>query len=247
MTLTPRALELSPDIRECLSMLDRIDRRHKPTDLRNAEAQVSIRCDDVFAAVLCPELLETVAQEAPRLRLAIVSEHHYSLEDFRRGTVDLEVGGRSHFPPEVIVRRVGTEFLEGIVRADHPIFRVRITAETFARFPRVVAETQLDFQKALHVALSSRNLDTGSINLITPSLYTAAASTLRSDLIATAPGVMARNLARLFGLATFKVPLDLPIIPVGVAWHARLQADDIHRWLRRKVISIVQASLRKRG
>src|SRR6185437_7800514 len=75
MTLTPRALELSPDIRECLSMLDRIDRRHKPTDLRNAEAQVSIRCDDVFAAVLCPELLETVAQEAPRLRLAIVSEH----------------------------------------------------------------------------------------------------------------------------------------------------------------------------
>ncbi|GAA3071712.1 hypothetical protein GCM10020000_65460 [Streptomyces olivoverticillatus] len=34
-------------------------------------------------------------------------------------------------------------------------------------------------------------------------------------------------------LAVLEIPLSLPQVPMGMAWHARLDADPAHAWLRR--------------
>lgn len=43
--------------------------------------------------------------------------------------------------------------------------------------------------------------------------------------------------ARSFGPRPFTVPLRLPSIPIGMAWHPRNDADPAHRWLRSRIRS----------
>lgn len=42
-------------------------------------------------------------------------------------------------------------------------------------------------------------------------------------------------LAAALGLVTFEVPLRLPPLRLGLAWHPRHDADPAHAWLRRTV------------
>ncbi|MFE3939857.1 LysR family transcriptional regulator, partial [Streptomyces goshikiensis] len=41
------------------------------------------------------------------------------------------------------------------------------------------------------------------------------------------------------GLRTFPVPLDLPPLDIGMAWHPRNGADPAHRWFRSHVRAAV--------
>lgn len=54
-------------------------------------------------------------------------------------------------------------------------------------------------------------------------------------------------LAHGMGLETFPVPLELPTLPFGMAWHSRHDADPAHTWLRdraRDLITSQEARLR---
>lgn len=48
-------------------------------------------------------------------------------------------------------------------------------------------------------------------------------------------GSWALPLATALGLVTFEVPLRLPPLRLGLAWHPRHDADPVHAWLRRTV------------
>ncbi|MEU6407411.1 hypothetical protein [Microbispora sp. NPDC046933] len=37
------------------------------------------------------------------------------------------------------------------------------------------------------------------------------------------------------------IPLDLPRLPVGQAWHARHDADPAHRWLRQEIRQVARS------
>ena len=50
--------------------------------------------------------------------------------------------------------------------------------------------------------------------------------------IATLPATVAHLLAEQLGLAVSPPPLDLPEPPVAMLWHARLQDDPGHAWMR---------------
>ncbi|MCE0447471.1 hypothetical protein LT493_34595 [Streptomyces tricolor] len=41
-----------------------------------------------------------------------------------------------------------------------------------------------------------------------------------------------RPLADTLGLVTFEIPLRLPAVQLGFAWHPRHDADPAHAWLR---------------
>jgi DNA-binding transcriptional LysR family regulator len=243
MIVTPRAKSLLPALRDCLDQLAQLDLVLPVRTPRDFRGDIRIRCDDVFAGAILQALFEFVGREAPGLTIRIVTELSYSSEDFRSGMVDLEVGGRGEFPPEVIVRPVGQDSLYGIVRPDHPILKQTIDAARFAAYPHVVSSTQKDFEGAMRRALAMSGL-AREIRLETPTIFSAAIATRRSDLIACAPGVIAHDLGALLGLALFKVPLDLPEIRVSVAWHSRLKSEPAHQWLRNALIAIVDRKLR---
>lgn len=62
--------------------------------------------------------------------------------------------------------------------------------------------------------------------------FSASLFVLRqTDLIGLAASRTVPQTAAL-GLVTFEVPLELPPLPIGLAWHPRHDADPAHVWLR---------------
>jgi DNA-binding transcriptional LysR family regulator len=63
-----------------------------------------------------------------------------------------------------------------------------------------------------------------------------------SDLLATAPGLLQSHLLR--GLASAKVPLPCPSLPMYMIWHLRHQHDPAHQWLRRELEAVTKTVLK---
>ena len=64
------------------------------------------------------------------------------------------------------------------------------------------------------------------VAVVVPSHTSATILARSTDLIA----LTANNAEP--GLRTFQIPLELPRIDVGMAWHPRNDADPAHRWFR---------------
>lgn len=79
------------------------------------------------------------------------------------------------------------------------------------------------------VALAELGLERQVVGTV--GTFTASLFVLRdSDLIGLI-GSSGVPLATTLGLAAFEVPLPLPPIPLGLAWHPRHDADPAHAWL----------------
>jgi DNA-binding transcriptional LysR family regulator len=53
------------------------------------------------------------------------------------------------------------------------------------------------------------------------------------------PERIARHLAKLYPVTLLTPPVPLPRFTMSMAWHARLDNDPAHRWLRDVVIKVV--------
>jgi DNA-binding transcriptional LysR family regulator len=62
-----------------------------------------------------------------------------------------------------------------------------------------------------------------------------------SELLATVPALLQSHLLR--GLASAKVPVPCPALPMYMIWHMRHQHDAAHRWLRTELEAVVGAAL----
>lgn len=54
-----------------------------------------------------------------------------------------------------------------------------------------------------------------------------------TDLIALITPDWLSTITAELGLRTFQIPLELPRLDVGIAWHPRNDADPAHRWFRK--------------
>lgn len=59
-----------------------------------------------------------------------------------------------------------------------------------------------------------------------------------TPLLATVPGLLQHHLMR--GLASAKVPVPCPEMPMYMIWHLRHQQDPAHQWLRQQLQAVAQ-------
>ncbi|GAA4423896.1 hypothetical protein GCM10023148_25940 [Actinokineospora soli] len=57
-----------------------------------------------------------------------------------------------------------------------------------------------------------------------------------ADLVATVPERHTEGLRH--GMRAFALPFRAPEVAVSLSWHARLDADPAHRWLRDRVAAV---------
>lgn len=122
----------------------------------------------------------------------------------------------------------------GVVRAGHPLLDGELTPE---RYATVAGHLNVSRRGRLHgpvdTALAELGLErrvVGTVGAFPASLFVLRGS----DLIGLI-GSWSVPLATALGLVTFEVPLDLPPISIGLAWHPRHDADPAHAWFRRCV------------
>ncbi|MDJ0386301.1 LysR family transcriptional regulator [Streptomyces sp. G-G2] len=230
MVATPHALAIHGEVRAVVERARSVFLSGGQIDLATLTRTFTVLANDALVAALGPALLGRVAREAPGVRLRFLSESHADLPSLREGVADLELGIVDTRSPEVRVESLADERMLAAVRPGHPLLRGRVTARRFAAAEHLIASRRGRLEGPVDTALAELGLTrrvVGSVGTFAASLFVLRESDLVGLLTAHAV-----PLADALGLETFEIPLDLPALRFGMAWHPRHDADPAHAWLR---------------
>ncbi|MDQ1016867.1 LysR family transcriptional regulator [Streptomyces afghaniensis] len=237
MVPTPRALAVRAEVS---AVVERARALFAPadTDLRTVTRTFTMLCHDAVAAACGPDLFTRAARDAPGIRLRFLTESHVDGPFLREGTADLEVGVIDTVAPEVRVESLYEDRMVGVVRAGHPLLEGELTPE---RFALEADHLTVSRRGKLHGPVDEALAELGLARRVVGSVGTFPASlfVLRATDLTGLVNSWSVPLARALGLATFDVPLRLPPVRLGLAWHPRHDADPAHAWLRGAVREIL--------
>jgi DNA-binding transcriptional LysR family regulator len=241
MSLTPTAAALLPSLSRGLSELRATLSQEPVFDPKSTRRAFSLTMVDYAQLLLLPKMLAHLGREAPLVDLSIINEANW-IEPLQAGTIDLafHVAGSVH--SGMHSRALFSDGFVCMIRKGHPVARAREPL-TLAKYlsmqhvvvapsgaPGSVVDSELERRgKSRRVALRVPNF------LVTPGVVS------ESDFISTLPERLARHLAKLHPVTLLAPPVPLPRFTMSLAWHARLDNDPAHRWLREVVFKLVGA------
>ncbi|MFC8126199.1 LysR family transcriptional regulator [Streptomyces sp. NPDC057302] len=230
MVPTPHALAVRAEVSAVVERARALFAGPGATDLRTVSRTLTVLGHDAIAAAYGPALFARAAAEAPGVRIRFLGESHVDAPLLREGTADLELGVIDTVAPEVRVERLRDDRMLGVARPGHPLLQGELTPERFAAADHITVSRKGRLKGPLDTAFAELGLArrvVGSVGTFPSSFFLL----LRTDLVGLAVS-WARPLTDTLGLVTFDIPLDLPELELGMAWHPRHDADPAHAWLR---------------
>ncbi|MFD4535429.1 LysR family transcriptional regulator [Kitasatospora sp. NPDC058397] len=214
-----------------------------PAGLRNT---FTLQAADLVGAALAHGLLQLARREAPGVSFRIRAEELEAGPALRDGRIDLEVGSIDHVDPETRVEELVSLRMVAAVRAGHPLTEGPLTPARLAAAHHIAVSRRGRFTGPLDTALAEQDLHR-RVSVVLPSHLAAMTLATRSDLVclvpAALPGAAPSPLthdAGALGLHLLDIPLALPPLTIGMAWHPRHTADGAHRWLRDAVRQVLR-------
>lgn len=234
---TARAEKLALQARELLSALHGFAQSDH-FDPAQWKAHITIAANDLQRDLLLPTLMASLRQRAPGLTLRVIPSDVPSLEMLRQEHCQLVISPR---PPD------GTDIVQKRLFEDQ--YRVFFDARM-----RQAPTTRAQYLAARHVTVvyqPRRALDLDQwmlskgiarqFEVTVPGYAGVAPFVSGTTLLATAPGLLGRHMLR--DLASTKVPVACPKMPMYMVWHMRHQHSAAHMWLRQQLFAVSQAVL----
>ncbi|WP_370373472.1 LysR family transcriptional regulator [Catenulispora sp. GP43] len=238
MVPTPRAQALREEAAAVVRSLGTLLSPGASVDLASLRSTFTLQAADLIGAALAPGLLGLAQREAPGVSFRIRAEDLEAGPALRDGRIDLEVGAIDHVDPETQVEELVWLRMVPAVRPGHPLTEGAMTPARLAAAEHVVVSRRGRFTGPLDAALAEWGLQR-RVGVVLPSHLAAMALAAHSDVVclvpAALPGAAPSPLSRqavMLGLRPLEVPLELPPLAIGMAWHPRNTADGAHRWLR---------------
>ncbi|MFB7905727.1 LysR family transcriptional regulator [Kitasatospora sp. NPDC056076] len=236
---TPRALELREEVAELLRGCDNVLRPGAGFDPVHLERTFTVQSTDAVLVRAAGRLAGRIRAEAPGVDVLFLPESLEGGPGLRQGRVDVEVGVLGQLDPEIRTRPLVTAPVAGVARAGHPLFDGRITARRFAAADHIGVSRRGKRLGPIDAALAERGLRR-RVAVVVPS-HTAAMLLARdSDLVTLGAADWLPEAFEALGLRTFPIPLELPPLELGMAWHPRNSADPDHRWFRAHLAAAVR-------
>ncbi|WP_442800028.1 LysR family transcriptional regulator [Nocardia sp. NBC_01730] len=238
---TPRALELRYEVSTLVEQGRSLLAPRGDPDPSALRRTFALQAGDMVLTELAAPLLSAARAQAPGVTLRFLPDSLEGTSALRDGRVDLEVGVIDHADPETTVRRVLADRVIGVAAADHLLVTDRVTVAAYAAARHLSisrngrAHGPIDDRLALHGR-------TRRVVATVPNLTSALFAVRGSDLVCPAPALLSASALPALGLRAFEIPLPLPEVAIGMAWHPRNSADGGHRWLRDLVQEILLRS-----
>ena len=229
---TARAQALAREARELLGQLERFA-RSGDFDPARWHTTFTIAANDLQRDTLLPALAVRLAEQAPGVVLRVIPSNVPTLDMLRQDQCQLVISPR---PPE------GSDIFQKRLFEDR--YRVFYDAQM-----REAPRTKAEYLAADHVTVvyePQRSLDLDNelarrgvlrrFTVLVPGFAGLPPFIRGSRRLATAPGLLQMHLMQ--GLASAKVPLPCPTLPMYMIWHRRHQDDAAHRWLREQLVAL---------
>jgi DNA-binding transcriptional LysR family regulator len=232
---TARAEALALEARRLLEELERFARSgsFSPAGWRTT---LTIAANDFQRDLLLPALVARLREHAPGVALRVIPSGIPSLAMLRDGQCQLAISPR---PPE------GSDILQKRLFEDRyrvfydPATRGAPTSKAeylAADHVTVVYEPQRALDLDQHLAAKGVHR---RITVMVPGFAGVPPFLRGSHLLATVPGLL-RQTHLMQGLASAKVPVPCPGMPVYLIWHLRHQQDPAHQWLRAQIEAVAR-------
>ncbi|WP_405486445.1 LysR family transcriptional regulator [Streptomyces sp. NBC_00096] len=238
MVPTPRALALREEAAAVVQRLGALLSPGTGVDPAALRGTFTLQTADLVGAALAPGLLRLAGREAPGVSFRLRAEEWEAGPALRDGRIDLEVGAIDHVDPETQVEELVSLRMVAAVRPGHPLTAGPLTPARLAAAQHVAVSRRGRFTGPLDSALAEQNLRR-RVSIVLPGHLAAMALAARSDVVclvpAALPGAAPSPLtddAVALGLHLLDIPLPVPPVTIGMAWHPRHAADRAHRWLR---------------
>ncbi|MEU3031625.1 LysR family transcriptional regulator [Streptomyces incarnatus] len=236
---TPYALELRPRVRVLVEQARAVLAPQPAADPAELTRRFTLQANEMILTAFAAQLIGTVSRQAPGVVLRFLPEASEETPALRDGRLDLEIGVLARPEPEILVEPLGGTRLVGVVRPGHPVLEAvgqgkRASARAFAAADHIGVSRK----GRVHGPVDERLAELGLRRRVVATLpsYTAALFLCReTDLVCLTPVGAAEHCPAALGLCTFEVPVPLPPLDIGMAWHPRDDADPAHRWLRDRV------------
>jgi DNA-binding transcriptional LysR family regulator len=226
---TPHALALREQVSRLVQEAQAALRPAQAVDMAQVERTFTLRTSEEFIECFGAALLRRIAQEAPGVRLRLLSKTDKDTAPLRDARVDLDIGVVDPSAgPEVLTQALFRDRLVGVVRNGHPLSRGTVSLQRYAEGQHLYVSRRGQDRGQIDDALQALGV-TRQIHTIVAGFATAIALARDTDLIASVPE---RYIAQRNELFCFELPLSLPTFSVAMLWHPRLDADPAHRWLR---------------
>ncbi|HEY3666970.1 MAG TPA: LysR family transcriptional regulator [Polyangiaceae bacterium] len=239
LELTPRAQRLLPSLERGLSDLQNVVAAEPQFDPKSARRLFTLGMADYAQAVLLTPLLRELARAAPGVDLAVVTFPNLAemLEDGRiDAALDLK-GNLTRFSTQPLF----DDHFVCMLRKGNPSAKAKLTLDTYTSLRHVLVAPSGSPGSLVDTELERRGLER-RIALRVSSFLVAPIVVSETDFISTAPGRLARRMARRFPLHLLAPPLRLPAFGLCLAWHPRFEDDSAHRWLREFIARVSDES-----
>ncbi|MEX0281888.1 MAG: LysR family transcriptional regulator [Arenibacterium sp.] len=234
---TVRAMELKQPLRAQLAALDLLVRESAQFDPLTSDRTFRIIGTDYVHAVLSAQLLQVVAERAPRARIALLPfDPTLVWSQLEQDDADIALVTGMNLPEAK--RRAGLlEDFKVIQRRDHPRGTSPFSLDGFCAAEHVLISPEGGgFFGATDKILAKMGRQR-RISCSLPSFLLAPSVVAASDLIAMIPTRLAALHQDMVDL--FDPPFASPDFNVDIMWHPRRQNDPAHVWARSLVAQIM--------
>ncbi len=243
MVCSERGSELAEGAREILAGLDRLVTHRSAFDAGQARRTFVVTAAHYSEHVLVPGIVRRMREQAPQARLEVrPPPYGHSFEGLERGEIDMHLAW-GQGPAAASLRSV-TLFTDRIVCVSDRPARARRRAMTADRYlsaahVRVQASERTTTGTVVDRAVAQQG-GALAIAMLVQGYNAIPAVIQATDLVATLPARLAKDLVAGTSLEIAPVPLRLPAVRVVGYWHERSQNDAGHRWFRNVVIAASQ-------
>ncbi|MGO4194041.1 LysR family transcriptional regulator [Rhizobium sp. YAF28] len=231
MVATPHALAIAEDVHSLKEAVKAVLSPPSTVEIREVRRDFTIRANEAFVLIFAAGLSAAVANAAPGIRLRFAPRSDKDVQSLRDAAVDLDIGVLPTESGELRCQTLFEDRYVGLARTGHPIFDAdEITVESYAAWGHVLFSPHADFAGPVDRALAELGVHR-DVRLIVPSFPAVIAVAAASDLIGAIPNSY-RKSAATSQIRTFDLPVAVPGFDIVQAWHPRMDADPVHRWLR---------------
>jgi DNA-binding transcriptional LysR family regulator len=245
MTPTPVALRIAVPIREALARIGAVLVRSGPLDPAELRATFRLRAFDFAQIAIVPRLVAALASSAPHVTVIALAHGRDTARALEEGTADLAIGlvREPHGPTQ---RELSSEPFASVVRGGHPCLASPMTLERFAALRHAIVSPVGRPSGFVDGVLAEHGL-ARDVAYTSPHLYSAALAVARSDMILTGAARVLAELVTTLPLTLVPLPVEVPPFHVAMTWHERRTEDEVHRWLRERVIEAARSEVLRVG